>query len=361
MNDFVFEPLDNKTAKIILQGDFSYSLSKSQIKNFQSITNNFEKIIFDFDKIKSIDFVALSFFLLNVKSFQIINANEKVALLVKTFKNLHEKDLSKSEEALREKKNYSKKFFEDVLDFLNFLGLTLYHIYLTVKSPKNFRFRSFLYHLNENGFQALPVALLTTFIVSYAITLQGAIQLAKLGAPLLSVDTTAKLSLREIGPFILALVIAGRSSSSFASQLSSMKITEEIAAMKSMDFNIYHFLVIPRVLTLIIAMPLLVFLSDIVSLFAGMVAIKMELGISFGQYLDRFYEAVGFNHFLVGVVKAPFFGAAIALVGTYRGLINVQENRAISHNVIKSVINALFWIIAINAIASIVFTRVLIS
>ena len=201
------------------------------------------------------------------------------------------------------------------------------------------------------------MALLTAFIVGGAISLQGAIQLQSMGAPLLSIDTTAKLSLREMGPFILALVIAGRSSSSYTAQIGVMNITDEINAMRVMNFSLMEFLVLPRFLALVVVMPLMVFLADAASIFAGMLAIKAQLGISFLQYAERFYESVGWSHFILGIIKAPFFGAAIAMVGCFRGLQVYGDTEQIGKATTTSVVNTLFWCIFINAVFSIIFTR----
>ncbi|MDU7692872.1 MAG: ABC transporter permease [Helicobacter sp.] len=366
----------SKTNAIVeLLGIWDYQISKNVLKALEKRLVALENIILDFEKITSIDFPTLCFILINAKNAKIQHANKSILTQIEAFNKFYSPDpISPSNAPQKNQKSAlsvlaqipsfiaarTKAFYEDLLDFLNFFGLVIYHFYLSIKEPKKLNVKSFIFHMHESGFKAMPVALLTTFIIGFAITLQGAIQLQKFGAPLLSVDTTAKLALREIGPFILALVIAGRSSSSFTAELSSMGVTEELQAMRAMDFNIFYFLVIPRVLALMIVMPLLVFLSDIVSIFAGMVALKLELGFSFEQYLERFYEVVGWNNFLVGILKAPFFGATIALVGTFRGLGDVKDTQMLGQNVIKSVINALFWIIVIDAIASIIFTRILV-
>ena len=182
--------------------------------------------------------------------------------------------------------------------------------------------------------------------------LQGVIQLDKMGVPIMSVEIVAKLCLRELGPFVLALVIAGRSASSFSAQIGVMNLNEENDALKTMGFSVIDFLVTPRILALIITMPLLVFLSDVVSLLAGMLATNVQAGISFTQYWERFYEYVAITHFWVGIVKAPFFGLAIGLVGCFRGLKVQGDTESLGRQTTLSVVNAIFWIIVINAIFS---------
>lgn len=248
-------------------------------------------------------------------------------------------------------------FYKNTILFFNFMGMFLYFFALSLINPSNFRLSSLVYHIYEQGFRALPVGLAVSLIVGYAITLQGAYQLNSMGAPIMSVDTTAKLALREMGPFILALVIAGRSSSSFTAQLGSMKLTEELSAMQAMNLNLFYFLIIPRVLALIIVMPLMVFAADAIALFGGMVAIKTSINIGFEMYLERFYETVSISHFWIGVVKAPVFGAIIGFVGCFRGLECKGDTQSIGKMTTTSVVNAIFWIIMANAIFSFIFTR----
>ena len=248
-------------------------------------------------------------------------------------------------------------FYQTAIAFFNFMGMFLHFFMRSCLKPSNFRFKSLVYHIYEQGFRALPVGLVTSLIIGYAITLQGAYQLNSMGVPIMSVDTTAKLALREMGPFILALVIAGRSASSFTAQLGSMRLTEELSAMQAMNLNIFYFLIIPRVLALIIVMPLMVFAADAIALFGGMIAIKTSINIGFETYLERFYETVSITHFWIGVVKAPVFGAIIGIVGCFRGLECKGDTQSIGKMTTMSVVNAIFWIIMANAIFSFIFTR----
>lgn len=248
-------------------------------------------------------------------------------------------------------------FYKTSVSFFNFMGLFLHFFILSCLKPSYFRVKSLIYHIYEQGFRALPVGLATSLIIGYAITLQGAYQLNSMGVPIMSIDTTAKLALREMGPFILALVIAGRSASSFTAQLGSMRLTEELSAMQAMNLNIFYFLIIPRVLALIIVMPLMVFAADAIALFGGMIAIKTSINIGFEAYLERFYETVSITHFWIGVIKAPIFGAIIGIVGCFRGLECKGDTQSIGKMTTMSVVNAIFWIIMANAIFSFIFTR----
>ncbi len=372
MQDF-FEVIPQAQGYIIkINGQWDFSTSQDILRSFHdSITAcHSQEILLDFSQAIHLDFNATSFILLSLQElnipYKIQNAKPSIQAHILTFhtygsasspKNPSKQASLSLHSLLWEAKARFYSFGKDAGEFLNFSGLLLFHFYRTILNPRQFRWKSFLYHINESGFRALPVALLTAFIVSLAVSLQGAIELESMGAPLLSVDTTAKLALREMGPFILALVIAGRSSSSYTAQLGVMNITDEISAMRVMDFSIMEFLVLPRFLALVMIMPFMVFLADAVSIFAGMIAIKATLGLSFFQYVERFYETVDWIHFFLGIIKAPFFGAAIAMVGCFRGLQVRGDTEQVGKSTTTSVVNALLWCIIIDAIFSIIFAR----
>lgn len=362
MNFFEISPdPKNSRATVKIFRTWNFRTPKRVLTDFAEAVAGFHTLAFDFSHTEKIDFSALCFLLL-MKNYEILHADPEISAQITAFEKFHKK-IPEPAPKPREKilKILAKKFQNssaEILNFTNFLGMVLHHVFLAILRPSRLRLKSLIFHMHEQGFCALPVAILTTFIVSFAIALQSSATLDRLGAGLLAIDTTAKLSLREMGPFVLALVIAGRSSSSFTAQLGSMGITDEISAMRAMDFSIMDFLVLPRFLALVIIMPFLIFLGDMTSIFAGMLALKLDLNISFAQYLERFYQTIGWHNFMIGIIKAPFFGAAIALVGTYRGLEFIRDTQSLGRAVIKSVINALFWIILIDALASILFTRI---
>lgn len=373
---------DSKNLILCLNGDCNFQTHSKYINILKSsIKDTSKELIIDFEYTKNFDFMfAVSLFSIlrtHHTDTIFINASEKICKILETISAVlpkivqtHTQTSSKNPSQSVMKNLFIQllspinvlgkviyQTFDKAFDFFNFTGICLYFFAKSLLHPSRIRIAPLFYHINESGFKALPVSILTALIVGSAITLQGAIQLQSMGVPLMSVETTAKLSLREMGPFILALVIAGRSASSFTAQIGVMKITEELDAMKTMNFNVFEFLVLPRVLALVIAMPLMVFLSDAFALFGGMLAIKYQLGISFGQYIDRFYDTVSWNHFWVGMIKAPFFGWAIAMVGCFRGFEVRGDTEEVGRLTTISVVNALFWIIFINAMFSVIFTK----
>ena len=163
---------------------------------------------------------------------------------------------------------------------------------------------------------------------------------------------------REIAPLVTAIVIAGRSASSYTAEIGAMKITDEIDAMRTMDFEPTLFLVLPRIFALVISLPLLVFFADIIGIFGGMVIAYLDLDVTFTEFISRMGQEVPLKHLLIGVFKSVFFGIVIAIIGCYRGF-QVQNNTtSIGKYTTISVVNAIFVVIALNAIFSVILTQI---
>ena len=163
--------------------------------------------------------------------------------------------------------------------------------------------------------------------------------------------------LRELAPLITAIVIAGRSGSAFTAQIGAMKITQELDAMRTMGFDPYIFLVLPRIIALMIAMPILIFVSDIMGIIGGMVVANLDLNITVSLFLDRFNEVIAAKHFFIGIVKGPFFAFLIASIGIYRGMMVKDDTQSIGFNTTKSVVESIFAVIVCDAVFSIAFTN----
>jgi phospholipid/cholesterol/gamma-HCH transport system permease protein len=199
---------------------------------------------------------------------------------------------------------------------------------------------------------------LTAFLVGLVVAYQGAAQLQKFGANIFIVEMVAISVFRELAPMITAIVIAGRSASAYTAEIGTMKITEEIDAMRTMGFEPVRFIVLPRIIALMIAMPLIVFFADMVGLFGGMLIAQFHLDISMTEFLDRLHAEVPLKHILIGLIKAPLFGLVIALIGCYRGFQVEGSTDSIGRYTTVSVVNAIFWVIAINALISVILTEI---
>jgi len=249
------------------------------------------------------------------------------------------------------------EIYQDIKDFVTFLGALFITFFHTFLKPRNIRIKEMVYHIHQSGFNALVIIGLTSFLVGMVIAYQGAVQLAKFGADIFIVDTVGISIVRELGPMITAIVIAGRSGSAYTAEIGAMKITEEISAMRTMGFDPFSFLVLPRIFALMIALPLLIFFSDLMGIFGGMVASDMQLGISFGQFIDRLYEVLEAKHYILGMIKGPVFAFVIAAVGCFRGFQVSDNTESIGLHTTASVVNSIFLVIAFDALFSVIYTE----
>lgn len=219
--------------------------------------------------------------------------------------------------------------------------------------PRSIRWRTLLRIVELDGVRALPITGLLTFLVGVVIAYQGAEQLRKFGTNIFIVDLVGISLLREIAPLIVAILIAGRSGSAYAAEIGTMKVTEELDAVRTLGISPMNLLVLPRALALVIALPLLTVYADAVGVFGGMLIALGELNVSFVEFIARFDEAVPVRHFLIGLGKAPFFAAIIALVGCYQGFQIRGGVDDVGRHTTISVVQGIFLVIVFDAICSI--------
>lgn len=246
-----------------------------------------------------------------------------------------------------------KKFVE----FLTFFGQIAHGFYYLFKHPTSLRIKEIFFEINENAIKAFSIVALTSFLVGVVTAYQSSVQLKIYGANIFIVDMLGISIFRELAPLLTAIVIAGRSGSSFTAQIGAMKITEELDAMRTMGFDPIRFLVLPRIIALMIMMPLLIFVSDISGLIGGMLVAKLDLSISVSLFLDRLNEVVAAKHFFVGIAKGPFFAFLIASIGIFRGMMVKDDTQSIGLNTTKSVVESIFFVIVCDAVFSIIFTN----
>ena len=241
--------------------------------------------------------------------------------------------------------------------FLGFFGqLSLVFIH-TLSHLRQIRWKEMFFEINESGIRALPIIALTTFLIGVVVAYQAAAQLKLYGANIFIVDMLGISILRELAPMLAAIIVAGRSGSAYAAQIGVMKITEELDAMRTMGFDPYAFLVLPRLLALVIMMPVLIFFADIAGLIGGILIAKIDLGLTTTLFLDRFVEVVKVKHFWIGLLKGPFFALLIASIGIYRGLQVKNDTQSIGFNTTKAVVESIFAVIICDAFFSIIFTN----
>ena len=210
--------------------------------------------------------------------------------------------------------------WSDAIQLTSFLGEVTAGFARMVMQPWRFRPKSFVHHLDHAGLRAVPIIALICFLIGAVVMQQGVVQLKPFGAEPFAVNMVAILALREVGILLTAIMVAGRSGSAFTAEIGSMKMREEIDAMRTLGIDPMDTLVLPRVLALIVALPLLTFIGDITGLMGGGVMAIAVLGLDVSTYIDKLHETVDMQHFMAGMIKAPFAALIIGLVGCLEGM-----------------------------------------
>ncbi|MDP2693524.1 MAG: MlaE family lipid ABC transporter permease subunit [Gallionella sp.] len=242
------------------------------------------------------------------------------------------------------------------LGLLSFLGASATTLMRSLMQPRRIRWRSILYNLQTAGVAALPITGLLSFLLGIVIAYQGAEQLRRVGANIYIVDLVGLSMVRELSPLITAIIVAGRSGSAYAAQIGTMKVTEEIDALRTIGIGPLDLLVLPKVIALVIALPLLTVYTDIMGVLGGMVMARAQLDVSFSTFIDRLDDAVSLTSFLIGIGKAPVFAVIIALVGCYQGFQVSGSAESVGRQTTISVVQSIFLVILADALFSIAFS-----
>jgi phospholipid/cholesterol/gamma-HCH transport system permease protein len=238
---------------------------------------------------------------------------------------------------------------------LAFIGESAVIFLRSLVQPRRIRWLPILHNLQTAGFEALPITGLLSFLMGVVIAYQGADQLQQFGANIFVVDLVGLAMLRELSPLLTAIIVAGRSGSAYAAQIGTMKISEEVDALRTIGVGPQELLVQPKILALIIALPLLTVFADIAGLLGGMVMASNMLDISFNVFIDRLELAISLSSFLTGVSKAPVFAVIIALVGCFQGFQASGSADSVGRQTTISVVQSIFLVIVADALFSIVF------
>lgn len=247
--------------------------------------------------------------------------------------------------------------WKTTLEIIGFLGLVLETLVRTLANPRRLRVTSTAYHMEQAGLNAVPIVCMITFLIGAVMAYQGAEQLKRFGAEVFAVNLVAAGFLREIGILLTAIMVAGRSGSAFTAQIGSMKLREELDAMRTMGLDPVEVLVLPRVIALVVMVPLLGFIAAMMGLLGGGLVLWLELGMSPAMYVERLYAAADFWDGAVAFVKAPFFGLMIALIGCFEGLKVSGSAESVGQRTTASVVEGIFTVIVLDAIFSILFLK----
>ena len=245
-----------------------------------------------------------------------------------------------------------------LLEILSFMGLVILRTFGVIVRPWRLRFTSLVYHMQSIGVNAIPIVSLMAFLIGVVLAFQGAAQLRQFGAEVFVVDLIAISILRELGILLTAIIVAGRTGSAFTASIGSMKMREEIDAMRTLGLDPIEVLVAPRVLALILVLPILGFIADMAGLVGGAVMSWIELGVSPGMFQTRMMDSISVTHFWIGLVKAPFFAMIIGVIGCYEGLKVEGNAESLGRLTSQSVVFSIFMVIVADALFSIFFALV---
>lgn len=248
--------------------------------------------------------------------------------------------------------------FQTLHGLLGFMGATAMAFGRVILNPRSFRFHATVHRFEVVGVTALGIIGLMSLLIGIVIAQQGAVQLRQFGAEVYTINLLGRLTLRELGILMTAIMVAGRSGSAFAAQLGTMKLTEEIDAMRTIGVNPMEALVLPRVISAVVMLPLLGFYSSVIAMIGGGLLCWVSLDIPPITFVQRIREVVPITDLYVGLVKAPVFAAIIAIAGCYQGMQVESDAEQVGTRTTTAVVQAIFLVIVLDAFFAVFFTEV---
>jgi phospholipid/cholesterol/gamma-HCH transport system permease protein len=247
---------------------------------------------------------------------------------------------------------------EDVAAFLQMLGALFWALVGVLRRPRSLRLTSLVYQLYRVGFQAIPIMVLITFLIGAIIAQQGFFHFRKFGADSYVVDMVGILVLRELGVLIVAIMVAGRSGSAYTAELGSMKMREEIDALSTMGLDPVEVLILPRIIALICALPILSFIGSMAALYGGGLVAQLYGDMTPAIYIARLHDAVSVTSFKVGIIKAPFMALAIGIVACSEGLRVKGSAESLGKQTTTSVVKSIFLVIVLDGLFAVFFASI---
>lgn len=241
------------------------------------------------------------------------------------------------------------------LGLLGFVGLILETFARTVFQPKRWRVTALIYHMEQTGLDSVPIVVLLSFLIGAVIAFLGATALQQYGATVFTVDLVSYSILRELAVLLTAILLAGRTASAFTAQIGSMKVGEEIDAMRTMGLDPMEQLVLPRVMALVAMLPLLTFLAMVAGLLGGMAVCALALDITPTMFTSVFLADTEMRHFWVGLSKAPIFAFLIGTIGCLEGFKVAGSAESVGQRTTSSVVQSIFMVILVDALAALFF------
>ncbi|MGO4705762.1 ABC transporter permease [Microvirga sp. 2MCAF38] len=291
----------------------------------------------------------------NVNSEQQILLNE---IAYRGFQETPQVRRSKVVEFLADMGKAVSEAGKDLLQGVAFLGEIVAALLRLIVQPQHFRMAAVVNQLEQIAYRGVPIIVLISFLVGCIIAQQGIFQLVRFGATPFVVDLIGILILRELAVLLTSIMVAGRSGSAFTAEIGSMKMREEIDALRVMGLDPIEVLIVPRILALVLALPLLTFISSIAALIGGGITAFLYGDVSYEVYLSRLRAAVGINTFLVGMIKAPFMALVIGIIATLEGLAVEGSAESLGRHVTSSVVKAIFMVIVLDGLFAMFFAAI---
>jgi len=351
---------------LVCSGDWTLVNLPTLQKLIHSFTEKMRQVhTIKVDQIHRIDSAGVLFLYQFIKKFNPSLKPQGFSKAHQTLFNLILKDAPEAEKVLPQRKKHNQldmigyafvqKCYQ-IVAFFTFIGeLAINFVYL-FKHTRVWRWRSMLNIVETNGYQALPIIALMSFLIGIVLAYQLGIQLETYGVNVFVVDITGIAVLREFAPLITAVIMAGRTSTSFAALIGTMKVNEELDALNTANISPIECLVIPRIIGLVIVLPLLTVWADVFGVLGSMVMAKHMLHIDYHSFLVRFSEKISVRHYVLGLVKVPVFALIIALVGCFQGFRVTYNAESVGKQTTKAAVQAIFLIIIADALFSIIFS-----
>lgn len=245
-----------------------------------------------------------------------------------------------------------------ILALVGYFGLFLARIARSIRHPREFRLTALVHHCEDVGLKAVPIVALMAFLIGVVLAFQGSTQLRQFGAEVFVVDLIAISILRELGILLTAIIVAGRTASAFTAAIGSMKMREEIDAMRGLGLDPAMTLFVPRILALVIMLPILGLIADLMGLLGGGIMAWVDLGISPAMFTTRLVNGTDISHVIVGMIKAPVFALIIGVVGCHAGMQVKSNAESLGRMTSASVVTAIFAVIVADALFSIFFAQI---
>ncbi len=247
---------------------------------------------------------------------------------------------------------------DTLIGIIDMTGALLFALWTVVRHPTRFRLTSVVHHLEQVCWRAVPIVVLITFLIGCIIAQQGLFHFRRFGADVFVVDMLGVLVLREIGVLLVAIMVAGRSGSAYTAELGSMKMREEIDALRTMGFDPIEVLVLPRIIALVIGLPALTFLGAMAALYGGGLVAWLYGGVEPEAFLLRLRDAISIDHFMIGMVKAPFMAIVIGIVACVEGMLVRGSAESLGQHTTASVVKGIFFVIVMDGIFAIFFASI---